>query len=77
MRYAYFGNGNLASKLIKSFSDLRVGDVLYNSPDEDNDGRLGIQVNEVVGFNLNINIIKKDEIINRDISREQLEKIIW
>lgn len=77
MRYAYFGNGNSSLKLIKSFNDLRVGDVLYNSPDEEDEKRLGIQINEIVGFNLNINIIKNNEIMNRNISREQLEKIIW
>lgn len=77
MRYAFFGNGEPASRLIKSFDDLRRGDILYNSPDENSINRLGIQIIFIMGDDIEINIIKKDEIVYRRITREQLETIIW
>lgn len=77
MRYAFFGNGEPASRLIQSFYDLRRGDILYNSPDENSINRLGIQIIFIMGDDVEINIIKKDEIVNKNITIEQLEKIIW
>lgn len=77
MRYGYFGNGDSATRLIKSFKDLRRGDTLYNIPDEENENRMGIQISDIMGNDIKINIIKKNEVKSRNITREQLEKILW
>lgn len=75
MRYKYFGSGELATRLIKTFSDIRRGDVLYDSPDEET--RKGIQITERGGLESEIIIIINGEYKRRTISNEQLEKIIW
>lgn len=75
MRYKYFGNGELATRLIKTFSDIRRGDVLYDSLDEET--RKGIQINVLGGLESEITIMINDEYKRRTISNEQLEKIIW
>ena len=75
MRYKYFGSGELATRLIKNFYDIRRGDVLYNSSDEEN--RIGIQINELNVNDADVTIITNTELKQRKISKEQLEKIIF